>query len=114
AALLTGGPGSERRKSASARMRAMGVELDELLASLSGDLVALVYFDAEGFLANLINGSEKPEPRGSVLLESGLKGKKPLEKLVASRLDDAGLRFDRVDEKDSTRFKTSVLGQPVD
>ena len=88
--------------------------MEPLLQALTGDFAALLYFDAEAFLSNLASGTEKPEPRGAFMLEAGLTNLAPVAKLVEEQLAEGGLRYDRVDEKGSTRYRARLRGQPVE
>ncbi|MHB8875801.1 MAG: PKD domain-containing protein [Myxococcaceae bacterium] len=114
AGMLIGGPETPRRKAAAERARHSGVDLEALLKALGGDLTALVYFDSDAFLTNLAQGSEKPEPRGALLVEVGLTRTAPIEEMLQEQLSSMGLRYDRVEEKGLTRYLSRWRGQPVE
>lgn len=114
AALLTGAAGTPRRQAAADSARRSGLDLEALLAALTGDLSALVYFDAEATLANLATGSDRPEPRGTLLLEAGTARQGPVEDLVRVQLTSAGVRYDRVDEAGVTRYLARLRDQPFE
>ncbi len=61
------------------RLEAAGVDADAALRALTGEIGALAWFDAEGFLRNLVTGTGKPEWRGVVHLIAGLSSRDPLE-----------------------------------
>jgi hypothetical protein len=93
--------------------RASG-ELERALEALNGDIAGLAYFDPVAFYANLVNGSEKPEPRGTILIEAGLQSAEPVEKLLLARLSSLGVRYDRIQERGSSRFRAVVQNVPVE
>jgi PKD domain len=73
ASLALGAKGGERRARLAAALKEEGVELEKGLSGFTGELGALVYFDAEAFLKNLVVGTQKPEPRGALVIEAGVK-----------------------------------------
>lgn len=114
ARLLVGEAGTQRRLAADMRFRRAGLDLEELLAALVGDVAALAYFDAEAFFDNLVHGSERPEPRGTVWVEAGLSRDEPVAQLIEETLDAWSLRHDRVKEKGFSRYRTRLSGQSLD
>jgi hypothetical protein len=114
AALLLGAAGTPNRLAAAERAHGSGVDLEALLSALTGDLSALAYFDAESTLANLATGAERPEPRGTLLLEAGTARAGPIEALVRAQLENAGLRYERLEEAGVTRYLTRLREQQVE
>jgi hypothetical protein len=73
ASLALGAKGGERRLRLAAALKAEGVDLERGLAGFTGEAGALVYFDSDAFLKNLVVGTQKPEPRGAVMVEAGVR-----------------------------------------
>jgi hypothetical protein len=113
AALVFGGEGSPRRQRRLARLKAAGVDAEALLGALRGDLAMLAYFDAPAFFLNLSRTGE-PQPRGSLLLDAGLLKAGPVLDYVTRQAEKSPFRVQTLKEKDTTRFKASVLAQPVE
>ncbi|MBI3185888.1 MAG: PKD domain-containing protein [Myxococcales bacterium] len=112
--LLAGSPGSQRRKRNAMQLSQAGLDLEELLSALSGEVSALGYFDAEGFLENLAAGSRTPEPRGGVLLAAGLARQDVAERLLPLILDRSGVRYDLLRERGFTRLRTKLRGYQLE
>jgi PKD domain len=113
AALVFGGEGSPRRERRVARLKAAGIDPEALLGALRGDLAMLAYFDAPGFFLNLARSGE-PQPRGSLLLDAGLLKAGPVLDYVTRQVERSPFRVETRKEKGTTRFKASVLAQPVE
>ncbi len=73
ASFALGAKGGERRARLAAAMKEEGVDLEKGLSGFTGEVGALVYFDSEAFLKNLVVGTQKPEPRGALVVEAGVK-----------------------------------------
>jgi hypothetical protein len=77
---LAARPGADGRKAGLVmRLEGAGVDTDAALRALTGELGALAWFDAEGFLRNLVSGTGKPEWRGVVHVIAGLTDRAPVE-----------------------------------
>ena len=113
AALAFGSEGSPRRARHVARLKAAGVDAEALIGALRGDLALLAYFDAPGFLQNLAR-SGQPQPRGSLLVDAGLLKAAPVLAYLKHQVESSPYRVDTVKEKDTTRFRATVLAQPVE
>lgn len=87
ASLVLGAKGADRRRRLAETLAQDGVDLEQALSAFTGELGALLYFDSEAFLKNLVAGSGKPEPRGALVVEAGVRQPAPLvgllRKLVA-------------------------------
>lgn len=79
ATVLAGQSDSPRRERYRQLLKNAGVDLDALLRALSGAVGALAYFDAEAFLRNLVEGTQRPDLRGAVLVDVGLTDAKAVE-----------------------------------
>lgn len=73
ASFVLGAKGGERRARLAASLKEEGVDLEKALSGFTGEAGALLYFDAEAFLRNLVAGNQKPEPRGALVAEAGVK-----------------------------------------
>lgn len=117
AALTFGAPDSERRTRTLQRMRELGVEGAQaaaLLESLRGDVGLLAWFDAVAFFRNLVQGRQRPEPRGSLLVEAGLTRAGPMATWLERWLESTGERVEKGREKDgTTRLRLRLLEQPA-
>jgi hypothetical protein len=82
ASFALGAKGGERRARLAATLKEEGIDLEKGLSSFTGEAGGLVYFDAEEFLRNLVVGSQKPEPRGAIVFEAGLKDPGPVVTLM--------------------------------
>lgn len=113
AALAFGGEGSPRRARHVARLRAAGVDAEALLQALRGDLSLLAYFDAPAFFQNLSRSGE-PQPRGHLMVDAGLLKAGPVLDWVTRQVARSPFRVDTKQEGGTTRFKATVLAQPVE
>lgn len=111
---LLGAEGSDRRQQAAKDSAKAGVELEELIASLTGDLAAVAHFDAPAFFFNLIEGNTQPEPRGTVLVEAGLSRSEPWIKLVDSLAQDWPLLVKRRQEKQTVHYTGQLAGNKAE
>ena len=112
--LLFGEAGSESRREAEASLQRRGIDAQALIGSLRGDVGALVYADAAGFYQNLLRGSRRPEPRGTLLVEAGLTRADAVLAWVDRLVEESPFRVDRVKEKGATRFRAKFFGQGLD
>lgn len=94
------------------RLDATGIDTDAAVAAFTGEVGALAWFDAEGFLKNLISGTGKPEWRGVIHLISGLSGREPVEPVLTSLLGEA-VRAPYADDRDALlwqrKFATATV-----
>ncbi len=116
ATLVVGGKASPMRKRFLERNQLQPEQLDAFLAALTGELSVLAYFDAEAFYWNLVNGNERPEPRGSLVVEVGVKDAQQVQPLLQRALAEAGLRAQPLDATPPVlrRWRARVLGQAVE
>ncbi|WP_239470555.1 PKD domain-containing protein [Archangium violaceum] len=117
AKLVFGAPGSERRERTLLRLREEGFDAanaDSLLDALRGDLTLLAYFDAPAFYRNLLKGTQRPEPRGTLLFEAGLVRSEPIVEWLTGRLKARGQPFEVVKDAGATRLRTRAMEQPVE
>ena len=113
-ALVFGAPDSPRRERARQSFAEAGVTAEELIGAFRGDVGLLVYFDAPAFFANLVRGSSRPEPRGTILLEMGLSNRAPVEKFIQKQLEASPTRVEVFRERDSVRYRARLFEQTVD
>ncbi len=115
AEFFVGAQGGALREGFLAKNRLPPEAFNAFLDALTGELAVLAYFDPEGFYANLVRGSERPEPRGTLVVELGVKARAPVERMVTHALASAGLRAEPVSAGDKqTRWRTRFLGQGVE
>lgn len=115
--LAFGAPGSERRERTLQRLQEQGFDAagaDSLLGALRGDAALLAYFDAPAFYRNFIRGSRRPEPRGTLLFEAGLRHSAPVVEWLTQRLKARGQPFEVVKGTDATLLRTRMMEQPVE
>ncbi|GEN08692.1 hypothetical protein SAMN05443572_108266 [Myxococcus fulvus] len=112
AKLAFGAPGSPRRERMVERWRARGLDAEALLKALRGDVAMLVYFDAPGFLRHFVQ-NQRPEPRGTVLIDAGLTSVEPVLRLLDERAQGSSLRFAMEKIPGGRLYKTLLWGQPV-
>lgn len=79
--------GSPEREASRARLLAHGIDIDRMVKALTGDVGGMVWFDAEAFLRNLIDGTERPEPRGAALVEVQVSESQAWEAAVGQMLE---------------------------
>lgn len=63
-----GAPQNPRRLAQLARLKRRGLDLEGLAKGLTGELQLLAWFDAVSFYRNVVAGSGRPEPRGTLRL----------------------------------------------
>jgi hypothetical protein len=115
--LVFGAPGSEQRAKMTRGLAEQGLDaasVEGLLGALRGDLALLAYLDAASFYRNLVKGSQKPEPRGSLLLQAGLVRAEPVVEWLTGALKSRQQPFQVVQEGTTTRLTTRVFSQPVE
>jgi hypothetical protein len=76
---LAAGSADGRKAGLLMRLEAAGVDTDAALRAFTGEIGALAWFDAEGFLKNLVSGTGKPEWRGVVHLIAPVSAREPVE-----------------------------------
>lgn len=81
--LVLGAPGEPRRERMRKRFARLGVDLEALALALTGSAAAATWFDAEGFLANLLKGNQRPELKGTVKVDVGLVSSEVIAAQVA-------------------------------
>jgi hypothetical protein len=79
--------GSPEREASQKRLLSHGIDIERMVKSLTGDVGGLVWFDAEAFLRNLVDGSERPEPKGAALVEVQLSDNQAWEAAVGQMLE---------------------------
>lgn len=110
-----GAPGSEARTKATAKAQRGGIPFEELLAALTGDLFASIYFDAKAAMTAMAKSpNPTPQFKGSLVAEAGLNDGAAFEKFLEVFLKDPSLRLQRVKEAGFVRYSGVVEGQPVD
>jgi PKD repeat protein len=117
AKLVFGAPGTERRERTLLLLQEQGFDAanaDSLLGALRGDVTLLAYFDAPAFYRNLLKGTRKPEPRGTVLFEAGLVRSEQMVEWLIGRLKARGQPYEVLKEAGATRLRTRVMEQPVE
>ncbi|MET0401660.1 MAG: PKD domain-containing protein, partial [Cystobacter sp.] len=117
AKLAFGSPGSERRTRTEQYLARQGLDaagVRGVLGALRGDLSLLAYLDAPAFYRNLLQGAQRPEPRGSVLFQAGLVNSAPVLEWLTGVLRSRGQPFEVKQDKGATRLLTRAFGQPVD
>jgi hypothetical protein len=93
-------PGNGQRAGLVRRLEAAGVDTQAAVKAFTGEVGALAWFDAEGFLKNLVNGTGKPDWRGVVHLIAGLTAREPVAPLVSSLLGEP-VRAPYADDRDA-------------
>ncbi|NTX13231.1 PKD domain-containing protein [Myxococcus sp. CA056] len=112
AKLAFGAPGSPHRERTVERWRARGLDAEALLKALRGDVAMLVYFDAPGFLRGFVQ-KQRPEPKGTVLIDAGLTSAEPVLRLLDARLRGTSLRFSAEKVPGGKLYRTLMWGYPV-
>ena len=115
--LVFGAPGSEQRAKMTRSLAAQGLDaasVEGLLGALRGDVALLAYLDAASIYRNFLQGSHKPEPRGSLLLQAGLVRAAPVVEWLTGVLKSRQQPFQSVRDGSTTRLTTRVLEQPVE
>jgi len=115
--LVFGSPGSEQRARMTRNLEAQGLDaasVEGLLGVLRGDLSLLAYLDAAAFYRNFLKGSQKPEPRGSLLFQAGLVRSEPVLEWITGVLKSRKQPFQVLKEAGTTRLTTRVFEQPVE
>jgi hypothetical protein len=102
---LAGDLGSFRRSATAQWARRVGLNFESLLGALSGELGALLYFDADAFLRELAKGDQKSEPRGLLTIEAELVHPEPILQLIEKQLHWPG---------SGGRYSTRLWGQPLE
>ena len=101
-------PGSNGQKAGLLRRLDLGgIDTNAALKAFTGEVGALAWFDAEGFLKNLVNGSGKPDWRGVVHLIASIAAREPVEPLVTSLLGDA-VRAPYADDRDALLWQRKL------
>ncbi len=83
-----------------ARLDGAGLDTRAAVRAFTGELGALAWFDAEGFLRNLVDGTGKPEWRGVIHLIAGLTAREPVAPVLSSLLG-APVRAPYADDRDA-------------
>ncbi|ATB27316.1 PKD domain-containing protein [Melittangium boletus] len=115
--LVFGAPGSEQRARMTRNLEAQGLDaasVEGLLGALRGDLSLLAYLDAAAFYRNFLKGSQKPEPRGSLLFQAGILRSEPVLEWLTGVLKSRQQSFQVLKEAGTTRLTTRVFNQPVE
>ncbi len=89
------------------RLEAAGVDTQGALNAFTGEIGGLAWFDAEGFLKNLVSGSGKPEWRGIVHLIAGLTRRDEVAPLLTSLLGEA-VRAPYADDRDALLWQRNL------
>ena len=101
-------PGSSGQKAGLLRrLEEAGINTTAALQAFTGEVGALAWFDAEGFLKNLASGSGKPEWRGIIQIIAGLSDREPVGPLLTSLLGE-GRRAPYADDRDALLWQRSV------
>ncbi len=101
-------PGSNgQRPALLKRLTLQGVDTNAALESFTGELGALAWFDAEGFLRNLISGTGTPSWRGVVHLIAGIREREDVAPLVSALLGGP-VRAPFADDRDALLWQRKV------
>jgi len=101
-------PGSNGQKPALLkRLTLVGVDTNAALESFTGELGALAWFDAEGFLRNLISGTGTPSWRGVVHVIAGIREREDVAPLLSALLGSA-VRAPFADDRDALLWQRKV------
>lgn len=104
--------GSAEREASRQRLLSHGIDVERMIKVLTGDVSGLMWFDAEAFLRNLIEGTERPEPRGAALVEVGVSDGAPWELAVGQMLEVFLPVRPRMQQRsDGTVWSARMLGQ---
>lgn len=113
AKLVFGAPGSPHRERTVERWRSRGLDAEALLKALRGDVAMLVYFDAPAFLRNFVQ-KQRPEPKGTLLIDAGLTSAEPVLRLLDARLEGTSLRFSAEKVPGGKVYRTMMRGYPLE
>ncbi len=108
-----GPPGSDRHRAAATRIGLDDRGLETLISSLQGDFSALLYFDAEAFLRNLISGTGKPDAKGGLEAELGLSRLAPFQQWLAAQLGN-GTKPLKAGPGGGVRYRWQIRDVPVE
>jgi hypothetical protein len=104
--------GSPEREASRQRLLSHGIDVERMVKALTGEVSGLMWFDAEAFLRNLIEGTERPEPRGAALVEVGVTDGSPWEIAVGQMLEVFLPVKPRMQQRsDGTVWTARMLGQ---
>lgn len=104
--------GSPERELSRQRLMRSGIDIDRMGRALTGDVGGIIWFDAEAFIRNLIEGTERPEPKGAALVEVQLSESAPWELALGQMLEVLLPMKPREQKRsDGTRWSTRVAGQ---
>lgn len=104
--------GSPEREASRQRLLSHGIDVERMVKALTGEVGGLMWFDAEGFLRNLIDGTERPEPRGAALVEVAVSDGAPWELAVGQMLEVFLPVKPRMQQRsDGTVWSARMLGQ---
>jgi hypothetical protein len=110
-----GAPGSSTRQREARSLEASDVDLESFVRGLRGDVAAAAYFDGPGFLANLVQGTGRPEPKGTILMEVGVRDAAAVNVALTRYFAGFGPPVERSREPSGDlRLKTTVGGYPLD
>ncbi len=104
--------GSPQREASRVRLLSHGIDIERMAKALTGDVGGLLWFDAEAFLRNLIEGTERLEPRGAALVEIGVSDGAAWESAVSQILEAfMPIRPRMQQQNGSTVWSTRIAGQ---
>ncbi len=100
------------REASRQRLLSHGIDVERMVRALTGDVGGLLWFDAEAFLRNLVDGTERPEPRGAALLEVGVSDGSSWELAVGQMLEVfLPVRPRMQQRQEGTVWSSRVFGQ---
>ncbi|MBS1149493.1 MAG: putative lipoprotein [Myxococcaceae bacterium] len=82
------------------KLEVAGIDTTASINAFTGEVGVLAWFDAEGFLKNLVGGTGKPDWRGVVHLIAGLTTREPVAPLLTRLLGEA-VRAPYADDRDA-------------
>jgi len=104
--------GSPQREASRMRLLSHGIDVERMAKALTGDVGALLWFDAEAFLKNLVEGTERLEPRGAALVEIAVTDGSAWELAIQQMLEVfLPIRPRMQQQGGSTVWSTRVAGQ---
>ncbi|MBL8956298.1 MAG: hypothetical protein JNK82_36330 [Myxococcaceae bacterium] len=102
--------GSEKREASRMRLLAHGIDIERMAKALTGDVAGLVWFDAEGFIRTLVEGS--PAPRGAAHVEVAVTDGATWAGAIAQMLEVLlPARPNMKQQGGSTEWSTRLAGQ---
>lgn len=109
--VLLSPPGTGGKPNILRRLEATGVDTTAAVEAFTGEIGALAWFDAEGFLRNVVSGG-KPEWRGVLHLIAGIHARDPIAPMLSVLLGDA-VHAPYADDRDALLWQRKLSASTV-